>query len=177
MNDHPERNGGGDLEALRTEAHQVESELMRGFNAETVTRWFIASKMARWLDDRLWERLDYDSENAWFGSPHVPWSRSYARGVLSVYRALVKERGVDPKELTGIDLRNLQVGLPLLKDGKVTAKRLISDAKALSRTDMEQHYDEGPDEPLDAEREPVRVRCPTCEQWTTEAKLEEVGAE
>lgn len=171
MADQP--NGKGEqLEALAAEAREVEKQIIRALSATRSAGWITAKHMHRFFDERMYERLGCESENEWLAGPDVGLSRGHVRNLLAAYRALVIERQVPMKELEGVDVRKVLVGLPALKKGKVTAKELISDARALARHDIEVRYSEGTDAPIDPNREAARVQCEHCGSWVDADKLE-----
>jgi hypothetical protein len=143
-------------------AHELHTEIVRRC-AAIRTAWVeLAAFLHAFMDDRGWEVLGYDSENAYFADPEVGIGPTHGRRLLRVYRALVVERAVPPGELAGVEITKLDVTLPAVKAGDVDLERAIADARALSRSDLEIRYAGDPDAPLDATTEPERRKCPCC---------------
>lgn len=158
---------------LRARAYELERNIVQKRLLIEQTGMSLARDLCEFLDNRLWQVLDYETETAFLQSPDVNLSEGHARKLARLYREIVEERGVPLKELAGASIEKLQIALPALKDGKVGVRDVVSDAKVLGRSDMWVKYREGdPEARLAAEDEPVRKSCPTCGSYVPVEKLE-----
>lgn len=155
-------------------AHRVEQEIVKGCKLARSALTYLAPRLLRFYEERMWEALGYDSMNQFLASPEIELSPSYVKAISYTYRDLVVHRGVPAQELEGVDLRKLQYALPAVKSGDVKWQEAVSDARALSRPDMQDRYSgrRKPNAPLDADAEPERQTCPTCGSWVETERLE-----
>lgn len=158
--------------ALSDRAHELERSIVQKRQLIEMTGMYLARDLCEFLDERLWKILDYDSENQFLESPDIRLSEGHARKLVRLYREIVETRGVELKALAGASVENLQIGLPALKDGKVGVQDVISDAKALGRSDMHAKYKGDPNARLDAGSEPERRSCPRCGSYVPVERLE-----
>ena len=162
-----------EAEALTARAHECEREIVRACQGIRTAGIFLAKHLYEFVEERYWQLLGYESLNAFLASPDIELQKTQVMKLKRIYGELVVSRGAEPSTLAGVDLNKLDAALPALKTGKTDVQSVISDAKALTRDDFERLYRQngGRDAPLDAEAEPARVQCPTCQQWTTEDRL------
>lgn len=125
------------------------------------------------FEERAWELVGYEEglagKKAWLAEPPRKLSYSHACNLAKVYGDVVVKRGIAPERLDGVDLRELQMALPAIADGKGSIEDAIEDAKELGRRDFEEKWKGDPDAAL----EPPKTQCPTCGEWVDPEQLEE----
>jgi len=80
--------------------------------------------------------LGYTSVKAYCGDPDVKLSYSTIRRAIRVKRIFIDKLKVPPEELIDIGMTNLDLLTPHIN--QENAERLLADAAALSKTDLEQ---------------------------------------
>jgi hypothetical protein len=162
-----------EAEELGARASELEHAIVKRCRDIRSAWVLLARDLHEFLEQRLWELLDYDSPKAWLASPDIEISWGHAYKLIRAYQELVVVRGVPMNALAGVDLEKCQMALPTLKAGKGSWKDAVDDAKILSRSDMRAKWlEDDPDAPLDATREPEKCSCPTCGSWVRKDKIE-----
>lgn len=134
----------------------------------------MAGRLCEFVDGRMYEVLGYETQEEWLAGPEIELQKSQVAKMVRVYRAIVLEREVQHAALEGVDLDKLDYALPAIKAGKVAWQDAVADAKNLGRRDMRERYrgdGVGLDDGLDAEREPVKIRCDHCGSWVPPDRL------
>lgn len=157
-------------QVLIDRAHVVEREIDTICQSiKTLSGIELAERLYFIEEERAWELLGYEKGKpgyeSWLAEEPRGISYSYAKGLSKVYRRVVKERGVDAKQLEGVDLRKVEIALPALGQGKATAEEIVSDAQKMSRSDLIEEYQENG-------TTPEKRRCPTCQSYVSAEKLE-----
>lgn len=88
--------------------------------------------------DEGWVALGYDSIGLYLASPEVAMSRSQFYSLADIWEYYVQEGGLDERRLCAPS--KLEVPLPALKAGEVTAEEAASDAEALGLRDLRVKY-------------------------------------
>lgn len=158
-------------EDLATRAHETEAKIVKACQGIRTMGISLAKNLFEFNEEQMWRVLGYDSLNQFLAGPDIGLSKGHVMKLTRVYRELVVDRGVEMKELVGVDLEKVQFALPALKAGEVAPLDVISDARALNREDMQVHYQRGRDAPLAAEEEPERATCPTCQSFVPVERL------
>lgn len=168
-----ERVGGRAREEIEQRAGEVDKQIVKIATVARGALTRLAPLLLEMYENRYWEVLDYDSMNQYLASPYIELSPSYAKALAYTYRDLVVVRDVPPKELDGIDVRKLQIGLWKVKEGRENWQDLIDDARRLSRSDMERSWGgkRSPRAALDATEEPERVPCPMCGSYVEAGRI------
>lgn len=148
---------------LADRAHVVEAKIVKACQSIRTTGIYLAKYLSEFFAERYWMVLGYESQAAFLASPDIDLKERQALKLAAIYREVVVDRGVPEAELVGVDLEKIQKALPALKEGRAGVLDVVSDAKALSRSDMAVKYGDGdPNARLDATQEPERKSCPTC---------------
>lgn len=164
---------GESREALAERARKVEADIVKGCRAvRTFGGVYLAGKFHEFLEGRMWEPLGYESQGEFLASPDIELGTSTVKNMVTVYRSLVVDRGVDPKALEGVDLRKVQYALPAVSSGDVLWQDAIAAARTLTRDDMKRRFSGDPNARLDAEAEPERVTCPRCGSFVEAGRIE-----
>lgn len=143
-------------------AHTVDQSIREGCHATRTALVMLGGLLHEGLSEKYWKLLGYDSERAWLASPGLELSYSHAKGIAQVWRELVEERGVDPDQLGGIDVRKAQAILPAVRDEKVSVDEALSDCRTLGRLDLKTKYES--DDPGGGGSEPDYEVCESCGQ-------------
>jgi len=186
---------GVDLEALGTarelspaerdelvkEAFELEREIKARKAAAHEAWWDLAESLYQLHEMRGWELLGYETLAEFLAQPEIGLSERSFHYAVRTWRDLAVVRKLPPSELKEVEPSKAREIVPAIMAGQVKAEDAIADAKQLSYRDVKEKYrpkniarhGQQPDgsTPLDASREPKRVRCPTCGQWTTEDQL------
>lgn len=163
-----------EVKELQTLAYQVESTIVNACTEIRTKGVVLAEALYVFLEKQLWRVLDYDSLNAFLAGPDISLSKGHVMKLTRVYRELCVDRGLPRAELEGVDFEKVQLALPALKDGKVKdgVLGIVSDARALSRSAMQEKYGDGdPDARLNAETEPERATCSNCGSYVEVSRL------
>lgn len=149
---------------------------MRARLAINTAGMFLAGKLYEFVEGRMFEPLGYETQAEWLASPHIELKRTQVLLLTRVHRTLVVERNVRASELEGVSPDKLDLALDAIKAGAVPWQDALADAKALGYRDMRERYRSGdPNAPLDAEVEPERKQCPTCNTWVLAEKLDDAA--
>lgn len=98
----------------------------------------------RLREDEGWVALGYDSISNYLASPEVAMARSTFYSLADIWEQYVEEGGIDRQRLCAPS--KLEVPLPAIKAGDVTAEEAISDAEALGLRDLRAKYRDDDDE-------------------------------
>ena len=135
---------------------------------EIRTNWVhLAGQLYLFHQAKAWQALGYDTMDEWLAGPDIDLSRRRVFSLVDTWRTMVVEGGVSPDLLEGVGPSKLQDTLPAVRRGTITAEQALADADVLSRSDLRTKYEQapaldGPDEVLEATKEPAWARCPTC---------------
>ncbi len=186
MEDHPERLKARELtqkeaDALVDKVFKIEREIKKSCVTLHKVSWDLAHLLYEFDEEVGWKILGFDSLNEWLAQPEIGMPRRSYDEARKVWRDLCVTKQVPAKELEEVELSKVNEVLPAIMSGHVKTKDALADVKALGKRDLREKYD--PDKvkqlgastittaPLDAEKEPERVKCPLCGEWTTEDKL------
>lgn len=92
----------------------------------------------RLRQDEGWVALGYDSIGQYLASPEVAMAKSTFYGLADIWEQYVEEGGVDHTRLCAPS--KLEVPLPAIKAGDVTAEEAIADAEVLGLRDLREKY-------------------------------------
>lgn len=163
--------------ALVDRAHELEQGIRRECLAVRTSGVRLGRFFHEAFEERAWELLGHESgqdgQKEWLASPEIRLSYSHAHNLSKVYGDVVIKGGIPEEQLEGVDLRELQIALPTIADGKGTIEEAIADAKVLGRRDFEERWKGDPNAAIDPGAEPARVQCPTCHSWVEADKFEE----
>jgi hypothetical protein len=133
------------------------------------TSWIkLAEHLYQFHEQDMWRDLGYTTFEQWLAGPEIDLSRRQVYALMESWRELVVNRGVKPKELEDVPVGKLREVLPAVRRGFVDTDDALADCRTLARDDLRQRYQEVSNTtsrgraPLDATKEPDRVRCPTC---------------
>lgn len=85
-----------------------------------------------------WVALGYDSVSAYLASPEVSLSRAQFYAHADIWQVYVVDGGCDERRLCAPS--KLEVPLPAIKDGQVTAEEALADCEALGLRDLRAKY-------------------------------------
>ena len=150
--------------ALADRAHAVDQGVREACHATRRTLMALGGMLYEAFEQKHWKTLGAESEKAWLASPGIEIAYSTAKAAAQVWGELVEDRGVDPDQLMGLDIRKVQAVLPAVREKAVEIEAALSDCASLSRSDLSEKYSGDPNAKLDAEAEPSYEKCPTCGQ-------------
>lgn len=168
--------GGTPEEVAARHAYEVEQRI-KGVVWQLRAAWAtLARDLYEFSNASLWRDLGYDSFEEWLAGPDIEIGRRWCYELISVYREFVVKREVPLESLAEIEPSKLQEILPAIRRDQVNLETALSDAKALSKSDIRERYGSGgagttqtargsaPDTGTgyDAGHEPAMVICPTC---------------
>lgn len=153
-------------------AFETEQQI-KGIVREMQKGWLLlAGALYRFHDAKMWTALGYRTFDEWLASPDVEIKRRHVYGLIEVWRTLVIELGLQPRQLEGIQISKLRDVMPALRRGQVDPETALEDARTLAREDVREKYgliaatatpaevERG--QVLDAEAEPEHAICPNC---------------
>jgi hypothetical protein len=89
-----------------------------------------------------WRALGYDTLREYLAAPEVTMSRSMFYALSLIWQRYVLDGGLEPTLLGDAERTKLEVPLPALGKGVVTAEKAVADAASLTRTELEVLYAE-----------------------------------
>lgn len=163
-------------EAAASAAFEAEQRIKLTLHTLRSSWIVLAEQLWHFLEQRQWRALGYERQEEWLASPDVELSARMVLHLRELWRELVVERGIDPRQLEGIGWSKARDVLPAVRRGFVDVEEALEDARALSRRDLREKYDEltiarldrpgetgqEPPPPIDATREPVWCVCDRC---------------
>ena len=105
------------------------------------TLWVaLAGYLYEFNGEQMWSALGYETFNDWLATPEIDLGRSQVFSLIEAYRELIVERGVDPEELSKLDVSKIAVVLPAIRSGEVDLETALADCETLSRSDLREKY-------------------------------------
>lgn len=149
------------IEAERgARAQQLEHQIVAGCRAIRGAWMQLASLLYEMNAGQHYLLLGHETFKSWLGTPEVGLSQSHAYALIGIHAEFVIEHGISPEQIGAIEATKLAETLPALRAG-ADPLELISDAAALSRSDLREKLGHDGDR-LDAET--ARPICPNCQQ-------------
>lgn len=93
-------------------------------------------------NDEGWVALGYDSVGAYLADPDVSISRSQFYALADIHDSYVVHGGLEQQQLTAGPSK-LEVPIPAIKAGEVTAEEALADAEVLGLRDLREKYRNG----------------------------------
>ncbi|MGH2716030.1 MAG: hypothetical protein ACRDM7_19540 [Thermoleophilaceae bacterium] len=157
------------LEAAAADAHAVQERIRAGVRAMKQLWIGLAEDLYRFNREELWRDLGYDSFEAWLATPEIELERSWVFRLISVYRELVIDRGVEPEQIAPLSVDKLRRVLPAIRRGHVTVEEALADVESVPHRDLQTRYEamtvrppNDPEPPIEPEAEPEYAMCPAC---------------
>ncbi|NUQ11632.1 MAG: hypothetical protein HUU26_04775 [Gemmatimonadaceae bacterium] len=138
------------------QAFDVQVEVTEHVRGRRSTWVALAASLARFHAGRGWEALGIESFNEWIAQPEISLGRAEVYAMISAWRELVVERGVEPERLGELEITKVAVVLKSIKSRTVSIDDALSDCEVLSRSDLRAKYQ-------DAEAAEYRL-CEACGQ-------------
>lgn len=155
--------GSDDLTPEEIRASDLDRDVRRACQEIRRVWIYLAGDLYEVHHDRHWERLGFDSFEAWLADPIIDMNPRHVYRMMQVWRELVVDRGVPPEALEAAEVTKVAMVLPAIRSGQRTADEALSDASVLSRSDLHEGYVNGDSHaPLNAEDEPEFHDCPDC---------------
>jgi hypothetical protein len=108
-----------------------------------------------------WRELGYETLSEYLAAPEITVSRSEFYALADIWSTYVLAGGVEPLALQGAARSKLEVPLPALSAGVVSAEQAVADATSMPRKDLRTHYaglmGEGDVEPKPRAKPPVEI--------------------
>lgn len=146
----------------------------------------LAGDLYTFQTTHAYAQLGYETFEEWLASPDIDIKRRWVYELLSIWKHVIIDAGVDPEQLRDLEPSKVQDVMVAIRRKQVDPQRALADARSLSRQDLRQLY--GPqgdsttstpagaapdDTPhYDAEAEPQWMRCPTCGSRVREEQLQ-----
>ena len=122
-------------------------------------RWVrLAGNLHAFHGVRGWEALGVETFNEWLADPTVDLKRAQAYLLIQAWQVFVADCDVQPDRLGEVDLTKVQLVMPALKRGDITADEALAECEALSKSDLREKYR---GEPHQHEGEQME-ECPDC---------------
>lgn len=158
----------------QSEAAHARAEKIKLNVRKMRTLWVeLAEDLHTFNELEQWRDLGYHSFEEWLKEPEIDLSRRTVYYLLEVWRELVIEQGIKPKELEKVGISKVQEILPAVRRGQVSPEEALADAGTLTRGDLRERYRQpttnggipsGPDSSTsyEATSEPEFAICPHC---------------
>jgi hypothetical protein len=158
------------LEAQAKVAFDVEARIKQVILGMRKAWVLLAEDLHRVHDLKLWADLGHQSFEQWLASPEIDLERRWVYELIAMWRELVINRGVQPEQLSDVQVSKVREVLPAIRRGYVDIPDALAHCRTLGRDDLRRQYQQldmngGAPTGLDATREPARERCPTCGSW------------
>jgi hypothetical protein len=164
-------------------AHEVASRIKTNILSMRTIWVQIAEDLYRFHDLDMWKDLGHSSFEQWLAQPEIQLGRRTVFNLIEVWRELVVNKGVQPRELMDVKISNVRDVLAAVRRGYVDPDDAIADCRMLGRDDLRTKYQTlatpagarrdpagllpSPDEPggsgaFDATSEPRYAVCHVC---------------
>jgi hypothetical protein len=87
-----------------------------------------------------WRELGFETLAEYLAAPEITVSRSEFYALADIWSTYVLAGGVEPLALQGAARSKLEVPLPALSAGVVSAEQAVADASSMTRKDLRSHY-------------------------------------
>lgn len=87
-----------------------------------------------------WAKLGFATLNEYLAQPEVTVSRTDFYRLAAIYEAYVLDGGVPAELLAGASPSKLELPIPAIEQGVVSAEQAVSDAESLTRKDLRERY-------------------------------------
>lgn len=87
-----------------------------------------------------WKALGYENVSEYLAAPEITMSRSEFYRLAEIWERYVLNGGVPVEGLQGVGPTKLEVPLPALEAGVVSAVQALADATSMPRSDLREHY-------------------------------------
>jgi hypothetical protein len=152
---------------------QVVHEEIRGAVTAMRNAWYwLAERLYRFHDQRMWDTLGYRSFDEYLASPEIELARRTVYSLVETWRVLVIEQGVGLDELADTEVSKVKEVLPAIRTGRVAPLAAPADVRTLGRDDLRIRYaQQGAllGSPHGPNGHPGYTVCPTCGSRVTAA--------
>jgi hypothetical protein len=131
-----------DTEAAAKAAHEAHEKVMQGLRAVRLGLAAAAEGCHDLHRSEGWRALGCETLAEYLAAPEVTLSRPKFYALSEIWARYVEAGGIDPSLLGGADRTKLEVPLPALGQGLVTAEQAVADATSMAREDLRARYDE-----------------------------------
>lgn len=120
-----------------------------------------------------WRALGFETLSEYLAQPEVEFSRSEFYRLCAIHQAYVLDGGLAPDVIAGASPTKLELPIPAIEQGVVSAGQAAADAESMTRNDLRVHYREllGA-EPEAAESEPSVSATPAADPESRRRDLE-----
>jgi hypothetical protein len=129
------------LEGAAAAAHAAHEKIMEGLHAAHYALACAAEGCHTLLASEGWTALGFESLSEYLAAPEVTLSRSEFYRLASIWERYVLDGGLDPMALQSAGPSKLEVPLPALEAGVVSAEQAVADAASMTRADLRKHYE------------------------------------
>lgn len=153
-------NSEGDV-IQQDRAFQAEQQIVQASHTIQGAMWALAGMLYEFEDGKLYRARGFATFEEWTRSTEITIEYRHVRSLIQGYRALCVDRDVPVEALADVSPSKALVVLPAVARGEVELDTALSDARALSRSDLRVQYRqdrEGRVAPPDMEI------CPACGQ-------------
>lgn len=133
-------------------------KLIQGLTGARLALALVAEACYEISRDRAYISLSYSTLAEFLADPRVSLSRSEFFRFAAIWERLVIEGGVDPQRLSVAGPSKLDVTLPAVREGRVSAEEAVTDAEVLGIRDLREKYGKGGGEQAESQRRD----CPRC---------------
>lgn len=130
------------LEGAAADAQVAHEKILEGLQAANFALARAAEGCHALLKDEGWAALGYESLAEYLAAPEVTLSRSEFYRLASIWERYVIDGGLEPTALQSAGPSKLEVALPALEQGLVSAEQAVADASSMTRSDLRTHYEQ-----------------------------------
>jgi hypothetical protein len=142
-----------------TIAHGAHAKVIEGLRGVRLSLALVAEGCHELHVTEGWRELGYESLSEYLAAPEITISRTEFYRMAEIWSAYVLNGGVEPIELQGAGPSKLEVPLPAITAGVVSAVQAVADATSMTRKDLRSHYAGlvGDEEPKPKPKRPVEI--------------------
>lgn len=115
---------------------RIKSSIAKGREA----MWKTAEYLVKFDEEAGWSALGYENLSSWLADPEIEMSRATYYRATRAYREMVVVRNLDVSTLGKLDLSKVDIVLPQITKGKITAEEGLADAEVLGARDLREKY-------------------------------------
>jgi hypothetical protein len=121
-------------------AHSAHFKLVEGQRGVRLSLALMAEGCHLLYQQEGWKHLGYETLSEYLAAPEIEISRTDFYRMVEIWSAYVLNGGVEPQTLQGAGPSKLEVPLPALTAGVVSAEQAVADASSMTRKDLRSHY-------------------------------------
>lgn len=121
------------------ESHAIHTQIVAALLDGRAAVWRLAEAFHELNERRGWQALGFDTLGEYLAQPEIAYQRAAFYALVGMWQEL-KLRRVARERVERLEWTKLRVTVPALKAGNVTIEDAVSDAEALSRSDLIEKY-------------------------------------